>query len=87
MNGIPATAATPSMAAADSAAPAILVEGLECRYGDTVVLSGITFSVRAGELFFVIGGFVMAQSMSKRRWDYRAFKRYSIHRYLRLEVR
>ena len=38
------------------AAPAIEVEGLECRYGDTVVLSGITFAVKEGELFFVIGG-------------------------------
>ncbi|MGA2445495.1 MAG: ATP-binding cassette domain-containing protein [Opitutaceae bacterium] len=40
----------------EPAAPAIEVEGLECRYGDTVVLSGITFAVREGELFFVIGG-------------------------------
>ena len=39
-----------------SATPAIEVEGLECRYGDSVVLSGITFAVREGELFFVIGG-------------------------------
>ena len=38
------------------AAPAIEVEGLECRYGDTVVLSGITFAVKEGELFFVVGG-------------------------------
>ena len=38
------------------AAPAIEVEGLECRYGGTVVLSGITFAVKEGELFFVIGG-------------------------------
>lgn len=38
------------------AVPAVEVEGLECRYGDTVVLSGITFAVREGELFFVIGG-------------------------------
>jgi phospholipid/cholesterol/gamma-HCH transport system ATP-binding protein len=36
--------------------PAIGVEGLECRYGDTVVLSGVSFAVREGELFFVIGG-------------------------------
>lgn len=38
------------------AAPAIEVEGLECRYGDTVVLRGISFAVRDGELFFIIGG-------------------------------
>jgi len=36
--------------------PAIEVEDLECRYGDTVVLTGVSFAVRAGELFFVIGG-------------------------------
>jgi phospholipid/cholesterol/gamma-HCH transport system ATP-binding protein len=39
-----------------SAALAIEVEDLECRYGDTVVLNGITFTVKEGELFFVIGG-------------------------------
>jgi phospholipid/cholesterol/gamma-HCH transport system ATP-binding protein len=41
---------------ADSTAPVIEVDGLECRFGDTMVLSGITFAVREGELFFVIGG-------------------------------
>jgi phospholipid/cholesterol/gamma-HCH transport system ATP-binding protein len=46
----------PGMPEPGPAAPAIEVEGLECRYGDTVVLSGITFAVREGELFFVIGG-------------------------------
>jgi phospholipid/cholesterol/gamma-HCH transport system ATP-binding protein len=39
-----------------SGPPAIGVENLVCRYGDTVVLSGVTFAVQAGELFFVIGG-------------------------------
>jgi phospholipid/cholesterol/gamma-HCH transport system ATP-binding protein len=39
------------------AAPAAIgVEGLECRYGDEVILTGVSFSVQAGELFFVIGG-------------------------------
>ena len=36
--------------------PAIAVDDLECRYGTTTVLSGITFAVREGELFFIIGG-------------------------------
>ncbi len=36
--------------------PAIDVAGLVCGYGETVVLRDITFSVRRGELFFVIGG-------------------------------
>ena len=46
----------PGMPEPGPATPAIEVEGLECRYGDTVVLSGITFAVKAGELFFVVGG-------------------------------
>jgi phospholipid/cholesterol/gamma-HCH transport system ATP-binding protein len=54
MNGISETAAVTS--APGSAPPAIGVEGLECRYGDVVVLSGLTFAVQTGELFFVIGG-------------------------------
>ncbi len=36
--------------------PAIAVNGLECRYGHAVVLSGVSFAVRRGEIFFVIGG-------------------------------
>jgi len=36
--------------------PIIEVAGLVCGYGDTVVLRDVTFSVRRGELFFVIGG-------------------------------
>ncbi|HTT55652.1 MAG TPA: ATP-binding cassette domain-containing protein [Opitutaceae bacterium] len=37
-------------------APAVAVEGLECRYGGTTVLRDINFTVPVGELFFVIGG-------------------------------
>ena len=36
--------------------PAIEVENLQCGYGDTVVLEGVSFSVREGEVFFIIGG-------------------------------
>ncbi|MFA5056597.1 MAG: ATP-binding cassette domain-containing protein [Opitutaceae bacterium] len=39
-----------------TAPPAIEVQGLACRYADTMVLNGVTFTVREGELFFVIGG-------------------------------
>ena len=54
MNGNPGTAAeTPGRG---TTMPAIEVQDLECRYGDAVVLTGISFAVRAGELFFVIGG-------------------------------
>ena len=35
---------------------AIEVTNLTCGYGSTVVLQGVSFSVRARELFFVIGG-------------------------------
>jgi phospholipid/cholesterol/gamma-HCH transport system ATP-binding protein len=54
MNGSPETvAATRALGATQ---PAIGVEDLECRYGDTVILSGVSFAVQEGELFFVIGG-------------------------------
>lgn len=36
--------------------PAIAVEDLECGYAGNVVLKGVSFKVRPGELFFVIGG-------------------------------
>ena len=36
--------------------PAIAVEGLECRYGERVVLEKVSFTVGRGEVFFVIGG-------------------------------
>jgi phospholipid/cholesterol/gamma-HCH transport system ATP-binding protein len=39
-----------------AAVAAIGVTDLECRYGDTVVLTGVSFAVQEGELFFVIGG-------------------------------
>lgn len=54
MNGSKDTLA--DAGAPGAAPPAIEVENLECRYGDTVVLSGVSFAVREGELFFVIGG-------------------------------
>ncbi len=51
--------ASPEPLPADAAGPvppAVAVDGLECRYGDTVVLTGITFAVPERELFFIIGG-------------------------------
>jgi len=39
-----------------TAEPAIEVTGLECGYDDRVVLQDISFSVGAGEIFFIIGG-------------------------------
>jgi len=41
---------------------------------------------RATQLFFVIGGFVMAQGMSRRRWDGAVMRRYALVRYLRLAL-
>ncbi|HEY4301276.1 MAG TPA: ATP-binding cassette domain-containing protein [Candidatus Didemnitutus sp.] len=35
---------------------AIEVEGLECRYGERVVLQNVSFAVRPAEIFFIIGG-------------------------------
>ncbi len=39
-----------------SSETAIEVQGLECRQGERTVLRDVNFSVRRGELFFVIGG-------------------------------
>ncbi len=36
--------------------PAIEVQGLECAYDERVVLKDVSFSVRRGEIFFIIGG-------------------------------
>src|SRR5512140_3327448 len=35
---------------------AIEIDGLECRYGERVVLAEVSFNVKRGEIFFVIGG-------------------------------
>ncbi len=35
---------------------AIEIDHLQCRYGDRVVLQDVSFAVKPGELFFVIGG-------------------------------
>jgi phospholipid/cholesterol/gamma-HCH transport system ATP-binding protein len=41
---------------ASAAAPAISVDGLACGYDSAVILQDVNFEVRAGEIFFVIGG-------------------------------
>jgi phospholipid/cholesterol/gamma-HCH transport system ATP-binding protein len=40
----------------ENPAPAIAVEGLTCGYDRRVILRDVTFTVSAGEIFFVIGG-------------------------------
>ncbi len=35
---------------------AIEVDGVECRYGDKLVLENVSFAVKRGEIFFIIGG-------------------------------
>jgi phospholipid/cholesterol/gamma-HCH transport system ATP-binding protein len=40
----------------DPSVAAITVAGLECRYGPAVVLRDVSFTVRSGEIFFIIGG-------------------------------
>jgi phospholipid/cholesterol/gamma-HCH transport system ATP-binding protein len=52
MNAPPANRDRPPSAGTDP----IEVEDLECRYGETAVLSGVSFTVRTGEVFFIIGG-------------------------------
>jgi len=41
---------------AESSAPAIEVSHLKCGYEGRVILNDVSFSVRSGEIFFVIGG-------------------------------
>lgn len=36
--------------------PAIEVSGLSCAYGDQMILRDVSFAVRPGEVFFIIGG-------------------------------
>ncbi len=43
------------MPAPEVTAPAIDVEGLVCRYGDTTVVDGVSFSVHPGELVSLLG--------------------------------
>lgn len=40
----------------DSVAPAISVEHLVCGYDERIILRDVSFNVRAGEIFFVVGG-------------------------------
>lgn len=40
----------------DPTLPALDVAGLECGYGGQVLLKDVTFQVKRGEIFFVIGG-------------------------------
>jgi len=49
-----ATEPTPGPAVAGKFA--IEVDGMECRYGDRVVLEQVSFAVKCGEIFFIIGG-------------------------------
>lgn len=46
------------MAAPENKAPspAVEVTGLECGYGDQVILKDVSFTVARGEIFFIIGG-------------------------------
>lgn len=44
------------MNTADPNVPALDVAGLECGYGAQVLLKDVTFQVKRGEIFFIIGG-------------------------------
>ncbi len=45
-----------AVAAAEAAVPAVSVRGLVARYGENVVLDGVSLDVRPGEIFVVMGG-------------------------------
>ncbi|WP_374328042.1 acyltransferase family protein [Azonexus sp.] len=47
-------------------------------------LDWLATNARATQVFFVVGGYVMARSMSGRQWDGPAFRRFLGERYLRL---
>ncbi len=51
-----ATPPTPGAAEPIDAAAALSLRGVECRYGERVVLKEITFDVMPGEIFFIAGG-------------------------------
>ena len=38
--------------------PVIAVEDLVVRYGDRTVLDGVSFDIRQGEVFLILGDFV-----------------------------
>ncbi len=44
-----------AFAAPADASPAIEAAGLHCGYGETVILADVTFRVRQGEIFFIVG--------------------------------
>ncbi|MCU0793364.1 MAG: ATP-binding cassette domain-containing protein [Opitutaceae bacterium] len=52
---IPAMVATQE-SLAPSAPPAIAALGIDCGYGDTPLLRELSFEVKRGEIFFIIGG-------------------------------
>ena len=39
-----------------AAVPAVEVAGIACGYGDTTLLENVSFTVKRGEVFFIIGG-------------------------------
>lgn len=48
------------------------------------VLTWLRDSARTTQIFFVIGGFLMARSLAPRRWDLGSVGRFVAHRYVRL---
>ncbi|HVT73898.1 MAG TPA: ATP-binding cassette domain-containing protein [Lacunisphaera sp.] len=71
--------------------PAIEVDGVECRYGDRVVLQNVSFAVKRGEIFFIIGGNGCGKSTLLRhliglRQPARGTVRYSGHDFTHAEA-
>jgi len=53
---LPASEITPSHDLAAPLSPAVEVIGLSCGYGGAAILDDLHFTVRTGEVFFIIGG-------------------------------
>lgn len=49
-----------------------------------VLIDWVCVHGRAAQVFFVISGFILAQSLAHRRWPMQAARRYLVHRYCRL---
>ncbi|MQM31285.1 MAG: GTP cyclohydrolase, partial [Candidatus Accumulibacter phosphatis] len=50
------------------------------------MLDWLEFNARATQVFFVVGGYVMALSMSRQNWNLRSMRSFVVQRYLRLVI-
>ena len=50
------------------------------------ILDWLEFNARATQVFFVVGGYVMALSTSRQNWNLRCMRSFIVQRYLRLVI-